>query len=88
MWKDLIAEENPQAKKAGPVIVSLDPSKGLDWSGTKYSPSKLLGYGTTFGGESGVGNPYGSSKQSQTAYDMAYFMNGKFSRKQSQHPYL
>jgi len=81
MWKDLQSEK----KVTGPseVITSLDPSHNLNWAKSSYNPSKLLGYGTTYGGETGVGNPYGSSKQSQTAYDMAYLLNGKYHRKEA-----
>jgi hypothetical protein len=56
MWKDLV-DEKAAALPSGPVVASLDPSKGLNWGKTSYNPSKLLGYGTTYGGESGVGNP-------------------------------
>ncbi len=106
MWKDLHSEK----KVTGPseVITSLDPSHTLNWAKSSYNPSKLLGYGTTYGGETGVGNPCerlfprirfkafsfsyaltlylltdGSSKQSQTAYDMAYLLNGKYHRKEA-----
>jgi hypothetical protein len=56
MWKDLQSEKKVPS---GPteVITSLDPSHNLNWAKSSYNPSKLLGYGTTYGGESGVGNP-------------------------------
>lgn len=38
---------------------------------------QVLAGGATFGGESGKGNPYGGNA-SQTAFDMAYMLNGKF----------
>jgi hypothetical protein len=40
--------------------------------------AQILSPETTFGGEGGgKGNPYGSG-ESQTAYDMATYMNGKY----------
>lgn len=56
MWKDL-ADDKAAALSSGPIVASLDPSKNLNWAKSSYNPSKLLGYGTTYGGESGVGNP-------------------------------
>ncbi len=73
MWKDLQNEK----KVSGPsdVITSLDPSQNLNWAKSSYNPSKLLGYGTTYGGESGVGNPCeGLKRCSDVVERTSYFL--------------
>ena len=59
MWKDLAVEKAKAALSSAPseIVTTLDPSKNLNWAKSSYNPSKLLGYGTTYGGETGVGNP-------------------------------
>ena len=54
MWKDL--EDRTSSSSSKSVISTLDPSVALHW-GSKTNPAALVGYGSTFGGESGKGSP-------------------------------
>mmetsp|Transcript_7571 Transcript_7571/g.11997 ORF Transcript_7571/g.11997 Transcript_7571/m.11997 type:complete len:88 (+) Transcript_7571:602-865(+) len=76
MFQDLWAKEPP---KNSHIIQSMDPTVALSWSGQVTSPDKIKSsYGATFGGSgNGANAPYGTGV-SQKAFDMAYFMNGKY----------
>jgi hypothetical protein len=70
--------------KSGHVVQSLDPTVALSWASQQFNPDQVKSsWGTTFGG-SGTTNgkieAY-ASKSSQTAFDMAYMLNGKFALK-------
>mmetsp|Transcript_38599 Transcript_38599/g.77390 ORF Transcript_38599/g.77390 Transcript_38599/m.77390 type:complete len:85 (-) Transcript_38599:2-256(-) len=72
-------EEVWASNNSSRTVTSLDPSHKLSW-GKGYTPEAVAGsYGTTFGGEGGSSkSPYGTGA-SQKAFDMAYFLNGKYS---------
>eukprot|EP00960_Hanusia_phi_P020778 612314-Hanusia_phi.AAC.6 len=61
---------------------SLDSSASSSWSKNQYSADQVKSsYGVTFGGMGNKVGPYGIGA-SQKAYDMAYYLNGKYQVKE------